>query len=105
MQYLLTNDVQIGYSKTEGYVPVTTKAQQDKSYTDYLNHERTDEAEFYSVKLDASKLLIDNIDNTFVTPVFNGSASLRDASGQMIEDVVKSVNRKKTCRIHPGSSA
>ncbi|MBR3295703.1 MAG: extracellular solute-binding protein [Clostridia bacterium] len=96
MQYLLTNDVQIGYSKTEGYVPVTTKAQQDKSYTDYLNHERTDEAEFYSVKLDASKLLIDNIDNTFVTPVFNGSASLRDASGQMIEDVVKSVNRKKT---------
>lgn len=30
-------------------------------------------------------------ENTFVTPVFNGSASLRDASGQLIENVVKSV--------------
>ena len=27
-QYLLTNDVQIAYSQTEGYVPVTSKAQE-----------------------------------------------------------------------------
>ena len=33
---------------------------------------------------------------TFVTPVFNGSTSLRDAAGQLIEDVAKSVRRKKT---------
>ncbi|MBQ1469152.1 MAG: ABC transporter substrate-binding protein, partial [Solobacterium sp.] len=32
----------------------------------------------------------------FVTPVFNGSTSLRDASGQMIEDVTKSIKRKQT---------
>ena len=30
-----------------------------------------------------------------MTPVFNGSASLRDASGQLIENVAKSVRRKK----------
>ena len=40
--------------------------------------------------------LLDNIDNTFVTPVFNGSASLRDAAGQMIENVAKSTRRKQT---------
>ena len=34
--------------------------------------------------------------NTFVTPVFNGSASLRDAAGQLIENVTKSVRRKET---------
>ena len=37
-----------------------------------------------------------NTGNTFVTPVFNGSASVRDASGQLIENVTKSVKRKKT---------
>ena len=39
--------------------------------------------------------MLENIDNTFVTPVFNGSASLRDAAGQMIEETVKGVRRKK----------
>ena len=41
-------------------------------------------------------MLLDNLDNTFVTPVFNGSTSLRDAAGQMIENVTKSVKRKET---------
>ena len=40
--------------------------------------------------------MLDNVDSTFVTPVFNGSASLRDASGQLIENVVKSTRRKET---------
>jgi len=39
---------------------------------------------------------MDNTQHTFVTPVYNGSASLRNAAGQMIEDVTKSVRRKKT---------
>ena len=39
-------------------------------------------------------MFIENTTNTFVTPVFNGSASLRDAAGQLIEDVAKSVKRK-----------
>jgi multiple sugar transport system substrate-binding protein len=51
---------------------------------------------YYSVKLDAAELLMANTANTFVTPVFNGSASLRDAAGQLIEEVAKSVRRKKT---------
>ena len=31
-----------------------------------------------------------------MTPVFNGSTSLRDAAGQLIENTVKSIRRKET---------
>lgn len=95
-QYLLTNDVQIAYSETEGYVPVTAKAQNSAEYQDYLSRAGEDNNDYYDVKIKASKLLLDNVGNTFVTPVFNGSASLRDASGQMIENVAKSIRRKQT---------
>ena len=37
VQYLLTNDVQIAYSQTEGYVPVTLKAQNSEEYKDYMS--------------------------------------------------------------------
>ncbi len=90
-QYLLTNEVQIGYATTEGYAPVTSKAQQSQAYQDYLEDPKE-----YSVKIAATKLLMDNVDNTFVTPVFNGSASLRNAAGQMIENVTKAVRRNQT---------
>ena len=95
-QYLLTDEVQIAYSQTEGYLPVTTKAQNNPEYLDYMSRAGEDNDLYYDVKIAASKLLQDNIDNTFVTPVFNGSASLRDAAGQMIENVTKSVRRKET---------
>ena len=95
-QYLLTNDVQIAYAQTEGYVPVTLKARQDAAYQDYLAREGEDDQLHYDVKLKASRLLLDNVDNTFTTPVYNGSASLRNAAGQLIEDVTKSVRRKET---------
>lgn len=95
-QYLLTNDVQITYSETEGYVPVTTKAQNDPAYQDYLSRAGEDDDTHYAVKLAAVQLLLDNLDNTFVTPVFNGSASLRDAAGSLIESVTKSVRRNQT---------
>lgn len=93
MQYLLTNDVQTAYSRTEGYVPVTLKAQKDQSYIDYLNSSDENSKEFYSVKIDASRLLLDNTANSFVTPVFDGSASLRVAAGDLIEFAVKSERR------------
>lgn len=96
VQYLLTNEVQIGYAKTEGYVPVTSKAQESSEYQDYLTREGEDNETYYDVKIKASKLLLENTKNTFVTPVFNGSTSLRDAAGQMIENVAKSVRRKET---------
>lgn len=96
MQYLLTNQVQISYSCTEGYVPVTAKAQRSDEYQQYLAMEGTDGAEHYSVKLQAAKLLLGNLDRTFVTPVFNGSASLRSAAGELIETVVKSIRRKQS---------
>ncbi len=96
LQFLLTNDVQINYAMTEGYVPVTTKAQSSEKYQDYLSRSGEDNDTYYSIKLDATKLLLNNIENTFVTPVFNGSASLRNAAGQLIEEVAKSVRRNQT---------
>ena len=96
VQYLLSNEVQIAYSKTEGYVPVTEKAQDSEEYIDYLSRAGEDTNEYYKVKIDAVKLLLANIDNTFVTPVFNGSASLRNAAGQLIENTAKSVRRGET---------
>ena len=96
VQYLLTNDVQIAYSQTEGYVPVTAKAQNSEAYQDYLSREGEDNDLYYDVKIQAAKLLLRNTEHTFVTPVFNGSASLRDAAGQMIENVCKSIRRKQT---------
>ena len=92
-QYMLTNDVQIAYSQTEGYAPVTSKAQQSPAYQDYLSRSGEDNDLYYSIKLDATKLLLENTENTFVTPVFNGSASVRNAAGQLIENVTKSVRR------------
>ena len=95
-QYMLTNDVQIAYSQTEGYAPVTSKAQDSPEYQDYLSRSGEDNDLYYSVKLDATKLLLENTENTFVTPVFNGSASVRNAAGQLIENVTKSVRRGET---------
>jgi len=95
-QFLLTDEVQIAYSQTEGYVPVTAKAQETEVYQDYLARCGEDNQLYYDVKLKAAKLLLENTRNTFVTPVFNGSASLRDAAGQMIENTAKSVRRKQT---------
>ena len=94
-QFLLTNDVQISYAQTEGYCPVTIKAQHTDIYQDYLSREGEDNQLYYEVKLQATKLLLNNIENTFVAPVFNGSASLRDAAGTMIENTTKAVRRKK----------
>ena len=94
-QYLLTNEVQTAYAETEGYVPVTLKAQQSEAYQDYLARKGEDGETHYAVKIDASELLLNNMDHTFVTPVFNGSASLRQAAGQMIEETAKAARRKK----------
>lgn len=93
LQYMLTNPVQIAYAQTEGYAPVTTKAQQSDLYRDYLSRRGEDNDLYYDIKIDATKLLLDNTDKTFVTPVFNGSASLRNAAGQLIENTTKSVRR------------
>ena len=95
-QYLLTNEVQIPYAQTEGYVPVTTKAQESDTYRSYLAQAGTDNGLHYDVKLKATQLLLDHTNNTFVTPVFNGSASVRDAAGQLIENTAKSVRRGHT---------
>lgn len=96
VQYLLSNEVQIAYSETEGYVPVTSKAQESEEYQDYLSRCGEDNETYYDVKIQAAKLLLDHTDHTFVTPVFNGSTSLRNAAGQLVENTVKSVRRKET---------
>ena len=96
VQYLLSNDVQIPYSETEGYIPVTSRAQDSAEYKEYLSHIGENNSTWYDVKIKAAELLLSNLDHTFTTPVFNGSASLRDAAGTLIENVAKSVRRKKT---------
>ena len=94
VQFLLTNDVQIAYAQTEGYVPVTLKAQESEEYKDYISRSGENNTLYYYVKIDCCKLLNENVENTFVTPVFSGSASLRDAAGQLIEEVVTAKRRK-----------
>ncbi|MBQ7371433.1 MAG: extracellular solute-binding protein, partial [Blautia sp.] len=64
-QFLLTNDVQIAYSETEGYVPVTTKAQADPSYQEYLAKAGEDTTTHYAVKIQAAELLMDHTEDTF----------------------------------------
>ena len=95
VQYLLSNDIQTAYAETEGYVPVTTKAQESTQYQDYLRRKGEDNQEHYRIKIDASELLRTHTADTFVTPVFDGSASLRSAAGQMIENTCKSARRKE----------
>ncbi len=95
-QYLLTNNVQIAYAQTEGYVPVTKKAHESSEYQDYLARSGEDNSLYYNIKIDAAQMLLDNVNHTFVTPVFNGSTSLRDAAGQLIENTAKSIRRKET---------
>ena len=95
-QFLLTNEVQIAYSQTEGYVPVTSKAQNSAEYQDYLNRSGEDNELHYYVKINASTLLIENVSNSFTTPVFNGSTSLRNAAGELVEEVVKWTRRGTT---------
>ena len=95
-QFLLTDGVQMAYSMTEGYAPVTISAQNNSEYKSYLSGRGLDNELYYSVKIDATRLLIGNMDNTFVAPVYNGSVSLRNAAGQLIENVTKDTKRKKT---------
>ena len=95
-QFMLTNSVQIGYAQTEGYAPVTLRAQNDAEYLDYISRGGEDNDLHYDVKIAATNLLTENVESTFVTPVFNGSASLRDAAGQLIENTTKSVRRGET---------
>ena len=96
MQYLICDETQIAYSRTEGYVPVTLRAQNTDEYKEYLNYSGEPDDEHYVIKLQASRLLLDNVENTFVTAVFNGSASLRSAASQLVESTVKSVRRHET---------
>ncbi len=95
VQYLLSDEVQLGYAETEGYLPVTLKAQQSPEYQEYLSRKGENNQEYYSVKIEASELLMKHTGDTFVTPVFNGSASLRSAAGQLVENVCKGARRKE----------
>ena len=95
-QFLLTNETQIAYSQTEGYIPVTTKALNSEEYQDYLSRSGEDNELYYDIKISASKLLIENTQNSFTTAVFNGSSALRNVAGELIEETRKAVERKQT---------
>ncbi|MBO7360590.1 MAG: extracellular solute-binding protein, partial [Clostridia bacterium] len=93
VQFLLTDKVQISYAQTEGYIPVTERVRSSAEYLDYLASGGIDNDLHYFVKTEASKLVIDNTENTFITPVFVGSASLREAAGELIEGTVRQVRK------------
>ena len=93
MQFLLTNEVQIGYAMTEGYAPVTDKVRESAEYRDYLSRAGENNSTYYDIKIKATEILLKNTENTFITPVFNGSASVRNAAGQLIEEVSKTIRR------------
>ena len=65
-------------------------AQESSEYQAYLN-----DPSQYSIKIAVTNMFLQNINNTFVTPVFNGSTSLRNAAAQLINSVVKSVRRRE----------
>ena len=94
-QYLLSNAVQVPYAQTEGYVPVTYKAQNSAEYQTYLSRAGEDNNLYYDVKIACSEMVIANMDHTFITPVFANSASVRDAAGTLIENVAKATRRKQ----------
>ena len=77
------------------FLPGTTINGVDVSGKDVEEVERqiAQEVSSYEIKIQAARLLLDHVDHTFVTPVFNGSTSLRDAAGQLIENTVKSTRR------------
>ena len=95
-QYLVSDKVQLSYAETEGYLPVTLKAQNSEAYREYVSRRGEDNQEHYAVKIEASELLRAYTSHTFTTPVFNGSASLRSAAGQLVENVTRSARRKET---------
>ena len=55
VQYLLTNEIQMGYAETEGYLPVTLKAQNSAEYQEYLSRKGEDGKEHYDIKIEASE--------------------------------------------------
>lgn len=79
LQFLLTNDVQIGFAKTEGYSPVTKTAINSKEFQDFLASPDT-----YYVQRDAILNVMEFKNHTFTAPAFNGSALVRDAVGKII---------------------
>lgn len=90
MQYLLTSETQIAFAKTEGYLPVTKTAVESKEFQEYLQDDNE-----YDVKRAATSLILDNINNTFTTAVFNGSSLCRSASGYLIEAMFNKEYRDK----------
>lgn len=88
MQYLLTEDVQVSYAKTEGYSPVTTEAVESKEYVDFLSSDS-----IYYVQRLASEAVIKYHNNSFVTPAFNGSSDIREQVGNIVKTVAVSKSR------------
>lgn len=105
-QFLLNKETQINYSQTEGYLPVTNTAINSLEYQESINNPNynptnvvKDSIEYktikYPIRIEATKVLLNNIDNTFVTPVFSGSSLVRSASGYLIEGLFKPKYKKE----------
>ena len=88
LQFLLTNEVQIDYIKTEGYAPVTYTAINSREFNQFINSD-----EIYSVQRDAILNVLEYKSKAFVTPAFTGSALVRDNVGTIIDKAT--ISKKK----------
>ena len=95
-QYLLSNKVQIAYSQTEGYVPVTLKAQNSEEYQDYLSRAGEDDDTYYDVKIKGVPAAPEPYGRYLHYPGVQRLHLPSDAAGQLIEEVTKSTRRKET---------
>lgn len=87
LQFLLTDDVQVNFAKTEGYSPVTSTAINSVPFQSFLNDPTT-----YSVQRDAIQEVMNSASYSFTTPAFLGSALVRDEVGKIINKATQSKN-------------
>ena len=89
LQFLLTNEVQLDYIKTEGYAPVTYSVINSKEFNNFIESD-----EIYSVQRDAILNVLEYKSKTFVTPAFTGSALVRDNVGTLIDKATMSKKKE-----------
>lgn len=84
LQYLLTNEVQVGFAKTEGYLPVTKTAVDSAEFKAILDgtakityDKNVGAVDVYKGHKDALNVALKYNDSTFISPPFAQSAAAR----------------------------
>ena len=102
---MLTDEIQVAYSQTEGYCPVTAEALNSEEFQAYLAQlygRETEESPFEAgerewcqTSAEVTRLLVENVDHMFSLPVFPGSSRPKAAAGELVERAAKAARRKQ----------